>query len=276
MTCGANAGDAASTSPGRPVRDDLALGEHHHLVGGHGGELHVVGRHHHRMPVVGERAQHRRPARPWPGSPDPRVGSSSSSTGGAPTSTTTSARASRWPSERSRGWVSSGMPGHQPVEELAGLPRAAVGGRALLGDGLEVEQVGGGLRHQPDQGAALRPAAGSRGRCRRRSTRPARALAAALQGPQQRRLAGAVAPHQRRHGAGSQAHARAPERHRRATDHGESLAHRDRRAVLPEGRAAGGRRGRGRGPAAVRRARSPAAGPSRRRAAELGDRGYDG
>ena len=44
--------------------------------------------------------------------------------------------------------------GREPVEQAAAgagaRPRRRVGGGALVGDGLEVEQVGGGLRHQPD------------------------------------------------------------------------------------------------------------------------------
>ena len=122
----------------------------------------------------------------------------------------------------------------ESVEELAGLPRAAVGCQTLLGDGLEVEQVGGGLRHQSDEGAAPGRRLGRRvGAGDLDASGPA--LAAALEGPEQRRLAGPVASHQSRHGAGPQADARALERHLRATDHGESLAHRHRRAVLREG-----------------------------------------
>ena len=66
VTCGANAGDATTTSAVGPVGDDLALGQHDDPVGHLGDELHVVGRHHDRAAVAprgragpGQRA-------PWP------------------------------------------------------------------------------------------------------------------------------------------------------------------------------------------------------------------
>ena len=76
-------------------------------------------------------------------------------------------------------------------------PAAGVRGRALLGDRLEVEQVGGRLRDQPDEGAA--PGGVEPGRVGARRRRPCRSGAScgALERPDQRRLARAVAAHQR-------------------------------------------------------------------------------
>ena len=54
VTCGANDGDSATTRRTGPGGDHLALGEHDHVVGGPGDELHVVGGHQHRVPVGGE------------------------------------------------------------------------------------------------------------------------------------------------------------------------------------------------------------------------------
>ena len=72
----------------------------------------------------------------------------------------------------------------------------AVGLVALGADGVEVEQVGGGLRHQPDQRPRRRAATSVPGRRRRRSrARPRRRGPHALQGPEQRGLAAPVAAH---------------------------------------------------------------------------------
>ena len=118
-----------------------------------------------------------------------------------------SASASRWPSERSRGWMVSSMPGASRSSSAATGPGlrvgAGVGGGALLGDGLEVEQVGGRLRHQ----AHVRTPLGGRqvGRVVADHGDGAGApLARALQGPDQARLAGAVASHQHGDATGGQ------------------------------------------------------------------------
>ena len=93
--------------------------------------------------------------------------------------------------------------GREPLEQDAGRPachaRVAVGRRALLVDGLEVEQVGGRLRHQPDQRAARPAASRAAGSWPSDAHRSRRTPAAALQRPDQRRLARAVAAHQRDH-----------------------------------------------------------------------------
>ena len=57
VTCGANAGDSATHPAYRPGRDDLALGEHDHLVGDQRGELDVVGGDQHGPALGGEAAQ---------------------------------------------------------------------------------------------------------------------------------------------------------------------------------------------------------------------------
>ena len=113
------------------------------------------------------------------------------------------ASARRWPSERSRGWLSPGMPGGTRRSRARRSPLPPVGGRALVGDGLEVEQVCGGLRHQPDQGAACRRV--EAGRVEGPDLDVAGVAAAApLQRPDQRRLARAAAAHQGRDAAGAE------------------------------------------------------------------------
>ena len=91
-------------------------------------------------------------------------------------------------------WVRAvGDAGHEPVEELAALPRArvaraGVGRGALVGDGLEVEQVGRRLRHEADQiAAAVGRLAGRVDGADR--DRAGQTIARALEGPQQGRLA---------------------------------------------------------------------------------------
>ena len=111
MTCGANAGDSATTRRTGPDGDDLALGEHDDVVGDLRHELDVVGGHQHRVAVVGEVAQD--PGERALGGvvePAGRLVEQHAPAAGA-TSTIARASASRWPSERSRGWWSSGMPG---------------------------------------------------------------------------------------------------------------------------------------------------------------------
>ena len=72
----------------------------------------------------------------------------------------------------------------------------AVGLRALLADGREVQQVGRGLRHQPDRAAAgIR--AEVTGIAAAHVDAARRTGAGALERPEQRRLAGAVAAHER-------------------------------------------------------------------------------
>ena len=112
---------------------------------------------------------------------------------------------------------------HQPVEQAARHRRRCrrSAGRALLGDGLEVEQVGGVLRHQPDERAPARRRRGGPGRAAHPHRRRARAAAAALQRPQQRGLAGAVAPHQRGDPARREREVDVAERDRRAVHHRE-------------------------------------------------------
>ena len=193
MTCGAKAGDSASTRRTGPDETTSPSAMHHDLVGDQRGELDVVGGHQ-------DRPARRRPARAGR-RPGPA-----------------------WRSSRGRAWARrAGRPGgfagedqgqgegeplalgqvarvpvagdarDERVEELAG-PLSP--GRALLVDGLEVEQVGGVLRQQPDQ----RPSYGGLdlGGVGAADVHRARApRSRALERPQQRGLAGAVAAHQR-------------------------------------------------------------------------------
>ena len=160
-----------------------------------------------------------------------------------------------------------------------GIPRAAVGGRALLGDGLEVEQVGGGLRHQPDEVAPARRR--QRGRVRPADVDASRPGAGALPCSAQSSvdLPGPVAAHQRgdparrarRDGRRPRSATVAPwttvsaSRHR-ATGSSCSGARR-RSAAQPRSSP----RARRRASRTRQRQRRPAGGP-----AELDDRGYDG
>ena len=152
------------------------------------------------------------------------------------------------------------MPGASRSSSARHRPAPAVAGRALLVHGLQVEQVGGGLRHQPDQRAPRRPAPPA-GSTPATSTGPACACrdpaapTAATTCPQPLRPISAVT---------------LPARERRGRPRGPRPCGRARtvtpRAVRPasrpstSARASGGRRaGRARGPRAARR-RAPSAG----------------
>ena len=134
----------------------------------------------------------------------------------------------------------------------------AVGRVALVGDGLEVEQVGGGLRHQPDRARTAAGRAASAGSMPSTvdGARPRRG-AAALQGPQQRRLARAVAAHQRRDLAGAQVEVDPAQRasRRGVAHHGAAAVATHASPVARRVRTGGrGRRARSRSGAAGRRA----------------------
>ena len=170
-----------------------------------------------------------------------------------------------------------GYAGDQPVEQRAACPRlllTRVGRRALLGHGLEVEQVGGRLRHQTDElstaGAGL-----GRGIDAGHAHHAGAPRARALQGPQQGRLARAVAAHQRRDAALAQLERHVAEGDGPAHQHGQG-----RRRPAPVADRVGGRCRRGAhldvasepaGVAHGHRQRRPAEPPT-----ELDDRGYDG
>ena len=68
-TCGANAGEPASTSRDRPVGDHLAVGQHDDPVGDLGGQLHVVGGEHDGVPARRRGRAGSARAAPWRGSP---------------------------------------------------------------------------------------------------------------------------------------------------------------------------------------------------------------
>ena len=118
----------------------------------------------------------------------------------------------------------AGDPGHQPVEHLAAGagpdPGAVIRGRTLLVHGLEVEQVVGVLRHQPDAstaGCGVQPGGVGTG-----DRDPAgRTSPGALERPQQRRLPGAVAAHHRADPAGAHAQVHLAEHHPLAAGHAE-------------------------------------------------------
>ena len=148
-------------------------------------------------------------------------------------------------------------------------PAVAVGRGALVGDGLEVEQVGrrSAAPGRPAPRGARRPRPA--GSAPSTATTPPARRPAALQGPEQRGLAGAVAAHQRDDLAGVQRRGRPrgrrPSRRTAPTQrrHGDRVAAAGSRAA----RSRGGRAGEpsaARRPAAGRRAPSAAAGPSRR------------
>ena len=142
--------------------DDLALGEHDHVVG------HRRRRTRRRGWRPARRARRRRgpagsrPARAWRRS----RARGSARRAAAPAGW----RRARWPGPARgagprRGRAGGGrraMPGTSRSRRARQAPAAAVGGRALLGDRLEVEQVGGRLRDQPDERAA--PGGVERGR----------------------------------------------------------------------------------------------------------------
>ena len=170
---------------------------------------------------------------------------------------------------------------HQPVQQraaAAGCGAGALVGRgALRVDRLEVEQVRGGLRHQPDERASLgglgRGGVDGRPRVVDLDLAVA-ALPGALQGPQQRRLARAVATHQRRGRARVQAQVDVAHREDAAVGHGHA---RRLEPDLPVGGGSGvGRGGQGEvtgtppGVAHGERERLPAGRP-----AELDDRRDD-
>ncbi len=205
VTCGANAGDSATTRRSRAVGDDLAVREHHDLVAPPGP---------------------RTPRRGWPPPPrarprraraGPRRARASRRSRGRGSARRAAPPAAAGQDDRQRerqplalGQVArvlvAGDAGHQPVEDGAAGAGAAVGGVALLGHGLEVEQVGRRLRHQPDQRPGGRPAPGRPGRPADAptATAPAGTPTAALERPQQRGLARAVAAHERGDPAGAE------------------------------------------------------------------------
>ena len=145
---GGRLGDDAAGGPGG---DDLALGEHDDLVGDGGDELDVVGGDEHGVPVGGEVAQDPGQLAPW---------RCSRGRGSARRAARRAGRGGEHEGQGEREALALGEvarvggvvdAGHQPVEDRAG---AGTAGGALLGDGLEVEQVGGGLRQQRDAAAA--------------------------------------------------------------------------------------------------------------------------
>jgi len=193
---------------GRTPRDDLAVGHHDRVVGGLRDELHVVAGHEHRVPVGGQ-GTHRRRERSLGGVVQParRLVEQQHARPGR-----------QHQGERERQALALGEVARVRVvgyagDELVQDPPApapvrgtlAVAGSQLLGHGLEVEQVRGVLREQPDQGAALR-----RGPGRGVGDDPLAAYvdgageprAGALECPQQGGLAGAIAAHQCRDPAG--------------------------------------------------------------------------
>ena len=159
VTCGANDGDSTTTSRTGPAETTSPVGEHDDLVGDPGHELHVVGGHHHRRAVLGQPGQGGRRARASRCSRARGSARRAAPARGRPASTIASTSASRCPWERSRGCRSPGMPGTSRSSTSRQVPAstpARVRGGALLVHGLEVEQVVGVLRHQPDAGPAGR------------------------------------------------------------------------------------------------------------------------
>ena len=125
-------------------------------------------------------AQDRDRARAWRSSRARASARRAARTFGVAASCTASTSARRCPSERSRGCVASAIPGAMRSSVRARAPgngaRLRIGARELLADGVEIEQIRGRVRHQPDQRARLGRAEVGRGRAPpRRPGRRARA-----------------------------------------------------------------------------------------------------
>ena len=179
-----------------------------------------------------------------------------------------------------------GDAGREPVERSRARARRrvrlGVGLRELLADGVEVEQVGRRLRHEPDERARLASGARSAGSRPPTSTRPPWRAPGALQRPEQRRLARAVAAHERDDLARAQLEVDVAHRDDRAVAHDDPAAaqHARRPTSIGCGTAGGGVDAGERRRAAVRRARRGVAHRQRQRRptrepAELDDRRRD-
>ena len=191
---------------GRAVGDDLAFGHHHDAVRARRDELHVVGRHDDRVTVGREVAEDAR---------ELAFGAVVEAAGRF-VEQDDARRRRELHREHQReplpfGEIARMRAGvdarREPIERdarAAGLgARLGVGLRELFGDGVEVEQVGRRLRHEADERARL----GGRevsGVAAADVDPAALARAGALERPQQRRLAGAVAAHERDDLAGAQ------------------------------------------------------------------------
>ena len=210
------------------------------------GELGVVGRDEHRAcPRRRARAGRAASASLWPRSM-PRVGSSRQTTaGGSPCSTIASASRWRSPPERSRGWRSA------RCAEAGGLERR--GGQLL--------------RHALGDAGSRRGSAAAARRGRR--ARSGRGVGCVEPGgePQQRRLARAVAAHQRDPLPGREREVHAPQHRRPARDLEPDAVERERGGRLRRG----GAGARGAAERSARRDRSaPRSRPARGRAARRG------
>ena len=134
------------------------------------------------------------------------------------------ARARRWPSDRSRGWRSGGMPGSTPLERARGRPRRQcrrlVRRLAFGVHALSVEEKSGVLGHQPDVtdeiGGPERPwvPAVDRDGAPRRPAHPGERV-------QQRGLPRTVPPHERQHLAGHDREVHPVERRHRSVGNGQ-------------------------------------------------------
>ena len=158
-TWGAKAGDATTTSAVGPVGHDIAGRHHHHPVGGGGHELDVVGGDDH-GPTLGGQAVEDADQRPLGPVVEPPgrlveqhdVAGRRSADGQHQSQPLTLGQVA--------GMESSAMPGasrssrsRRPDPRPFG--RLPVGLGALLGHRVEVQQVGRGLGHEPDQAPGL-------------------------------------------------------------------------------------------------------------------------
>ena len=207
-TCGANAGDATTTSAVAPSATISPSASTIDPIRDRGDELDVVGGDHDRAAGCRELAHDARSGVPWR-----RSRGRASARRAAPRSVSrragsrARARAVALPRGRA-GAASSGTPGTTRSSSARVLPGRgaglAVGLRALERDRRVVQQVARRLRDERDAAAPRRRRQLPRDPSRRRSTVPLGARAGTLERPQQRRLARTVATHARDDFAGEQ------------------------------------------------------------------------
>ena len=127
-TCGANTGDGHHDVAGRAVGHDLAVGQHDDAVGDRrheldvvGGQQHGVARRRRARAAIADQAALGRVVEAAGGLVEQH------DTRASARSWTARTRASRWPSERSRGCAASVDAGDEPVEQRRGGPGRSAG-----------------------------------------------------------------------------------------------------------------------------------------------------